>query len=171
MAPSTISPAGLGGEVAYYFTETLGIGVSGEFMFSGSPPPPSPSQWPLQQTAWSSELDVTSTFLSFPLGSLTLDLYATCGVGAISTRPVPVIEPSRVYPYSVSVEFAPALGFRLFATRSLTTSFEVRDAIYEGKTESKSTGTTVPLSAPNDAYGPNQLINRLELGIRVGYWI
>ena len=127
--------------------------------------------WPLQQTAWSTELDVTRAFVSLPLSSLTLDFYATFGVGAISMRPVPEIQPSRVYPYSVAIESAPALGIRLFATRSIAVSFEVRDAIYFGKTESQTTGTTLPLEAPTDPYGPNQLGNRLELGLSVGYWI
>jgi outer membrane beta-barrel protein len=60
------------------------------------------------------------------------DAYVLGGVGVMSTRPVPVVDPEfRTFDYSMKLSMVnPGIGFRVFVSKWLTVFAEMRDYIY-----------------------------------------
>lgn len=165
-----VSHTGPGLNANFYITNVFAIGLNGNF-YSGLN---SDSDFnfqtrratrvavPLNEYSWSAALNFTyvpvyGKFAGFGSFIFSYDLYATGGVGAISTRPIPVIDPdNRKFDFDPKVCFNLGIGLRVFITRWLAITGEIRDYIYPEKLENLSiaTGSTTNPQDPNSPSNP-----------------
>ncbi len=100
------------------------------------------------------------------------DGYIVGGIGAISTRPVAVVDPeNRNFNWKTKVAFNGGVGLRVFFNRWLAAFLEVRDYVYNEQLEDTSvTGKpyvsgpniTGTVRDPNTWYGQNSLTNAVQ---------
>lgn len=59
------------------------------------------------------------------------DMYLTAGVGIMRSRPIPAIDPEvRTFDWNTAIMFDAGLGFRVFLSRSVAITLELRNFIY-----------------------------------------
>ncbi len=166
-----VSHSGPGINANFYITNVFAVGLNGNF-YSGLN---SDSDFnfqtrratrvavPLTEYSWSAALNFTyvpvyGKFAGFGSFIFSYDLYATGGVGAISTRPIPVIDPdNRKFDFDIKVAFNLGIGLRIFLTRWLALTAELRDYIYPEKLESLhiAPGAIVGPADPNYSSSPS----------------
>src|SRR5262249_47091388 len=127
---------------------------------------------PLTEYSWSAALNFTyvpvyGKFAAFGSFIFSYDLYATAGVGAISTRPIPVIDPdNRKFDFAPKVCFNLGVGLRIFVTRWLAITGEIRDYIYPEQLEAL-TIATGPVGKPSDPTSPANPKTWLQDGVDI----
>lgn len=83
------------------------------------------------------------------------DGYVVGGVGAMSTRPIAVVDPeNRGFQFKTKVAFNAGLGLRVFFNRWLAAFLEVRDYIYNEQLEN--TSVARPATDPRNTTGTNR---------------
>lgn len=145
-----VSHPGPGLALNFYISNVLAVGVNGNF-YSGLN---SDSEFnfqnrraarvsnPINEYSWNANLNFTyvpiyGKFSTFSKFIFHYDIYAVAGVGMMSTRPIPVIDPdNRQFGYSPKIAFNAGVGLRIFFTRWLAANLELRDYIYPEKLES-----------------------------------
>ena len=175
-----VSHPGPGLNANFYITNVFAIGLNGNF-YSGLN---SDSDFnfqtrratrvavPLNEYSWSAALNFTyvpvyGKFAGFGSFIFSYDLYATAGVGAISTRPIPVIDPdNRKFDFDPKVCFNLGIGLRIFVTRWLAITGEIRDYIYPEKLENLSIANG-PIGNPNDPNSPSNPKTWLQDGVDI----
>jgi outer membrane beta-barrel protein len=139
-----VSHPGPGLNANFYITNVFAVGLNGNFYDGLNSPSDFNFQTrrstrvavPLNEYQWSAALNFTyvpvyGKFAGFGSFIFSYDLYATGGVGAISTRPIPVIDPdNRTFSFVPKVCFNLGIGLRVFLTRWLAVTGEIRDYIY-----------------------------------------
>ncbi len=156
-----VSHPGPGLALNYYITNVLAVGVNGN-LYSGLN---ADSDFnfqnrraarvsnPINEYSWNANVNFTyvpiyGKFSTFSKFIFHYDIYAVAGVGAISTRPIPVIDPdNRKFDYSPKIAFNAGLGMRIFFTRWLAANLELRDYAYIEKLESLTVDTVDPSNA------------------------
>ena len=135
---------------------------------------------PLTEYDWGAALNFTyvpayGTFAGFGDFIFHYDAYVVGGVGAISTRPIPVIDPdNRTFDFEPKLAFNAGIGFRVFFTRWFAAILEVRDYIFSDRLENDDTSV---LAAPNDPlnkdnwYGDNSLTNAVQAQLGVAIFL
>jgi outer membrane beta-barrel protein len=134
----------------YYITQVLAVGVNGNWY--GGLNAPSDFNFqnrraalisaPLTEYQYSGDLNFTyvpmyGKFAGFGDFIFHYDAFVDGGVGVISTRPIPVIDPdNRKFNWNNYVNFDVGIGFRIFFSRWLAAVLEVRDIMYFEKIES-----------------------------------
>jgi outer membrane beta-barrel protein len=59
------------------------------------------------------------------------DMYLTAGVGIMRSRPIPAIDPEvRTFDWNTAIMFDAGIGFRVFLSRSVAITLELRNFIY-----------------------------------------
>lgn len=59
------------------------------------------------------------------------DMYLTAGVGIMRSRPIPAIDPEvRTFDWNTAIMFDAGIGFRVFVSRSVAITLELRNFIY-----------------------------------------
>lgn len=139
-APNSATGAFLGGDVAYHYNQLLAIRIDGAsfspFNASGQ------ARWPVNEAEWQLGLALAFVPIYARWGANGADnrfeLYFVGGAGAIATRPVSVVDPTNRHFTSDNIGLAATagVGARVFVTRSMAVSLEVRDVIYNEKQES-----------------------------------
>lgn len=83
------------------------------------------------------------------------DMYLTAGVGIMRSRPIPAIDPEvRTFDWNTAIMFDAGLGFRVFLSRAVAITLELRNFIYPELLENVSTNF---LESGRDAQGrPSQ---------------
>jgi outer membrane beta-barrel protein len=92
------------------------------------------------------------------------DLYLVAGAGAISTRPIAVIDPdNRFFDFKTKLAFNAGLGARIFFNRWFAAILEIRDYIFQEELESL-VAYDIPEEASDTAnwYGANELTNNVQ---------
>ena len=153
-----VSHPGPGLAVNFYITNVLAIGINGN-LYAGLN---SDSDFnfqnrraarvanPINEYSWNANVNFTyvpiyGKFSTFSKFIFHYDIYAVGGVGAISTRPIPVIDPdNRQFSYTPKIAFNLGVGLRIFFTRWLAANLELRDYLYPEKLESLSVSKTNP---------------------------
>jgi outer membrane beta-barrel protein len=101
------------------------------------------------------------------------DAYVVGGVGALSTRPVPIIDPdNRNFSYKTKLAFNAGIGLRIFFNRWFAGVLEVRDYIFNDKLENLSIPTTV--KAQQDSanwYGDSKLTNNVQAQVGISIFL
>jgi outer membrane beta-barrel protein len=99
------------------------------------------------------------------------DAYLVGGVGAISTRPIPIIDPdNRSFSFKPKVDFDVGIGLRIFFNRWFAAILEVRDYIYSEQLEALTISQTAPANA-STWYGSNQLTNDVQAQVGVSIFL
>ena len=133
----------------YYITNVLAVGINGNYYrpfnsdkeFNAQVRRSARVAVPLNEYDWSAALNFTyvpayGKFAGFGDFIFHYDAYVVGGVGAISTRPIAVIDPdNRNFEYEPKLAFNAGLGLRIFFNRWFAAILEVRDYIYNEKLE------------------------------------
>ena len=81
------------------------------------------------------------------------DMYLTAGVGIMRTRPIAAVDPEvRSFDWNTRILFDAGLGFRVFLSRSVAITAELRNFIYPELLEN--TSTNLPETGSNTPGGP-----------------
>ena len=173
-----VSHPGPGLNANFYITNVFAVGLNGNFYsglngdsdFNFQTRRAARVAVPLTEYSWSAALNFTyvpvyGKFAGFGSFIFSYDLYATAGVGAISTRPIPVIDPdNRKFDFSIKVCFNLGIGLRIFLTRWLAVTGEIRDYIYPEQLEN-TTVASGPVGQPTNPNSPSNPNTWLENGI------
>jgi len=175
-----VGHSGPGLALNFWITNVLAAGLSGNYY----EPFNSDSQFnfqtrraarisvPLTEYRWNANLNFTYTpiigkFSGFGDFIFQYDAYVVGGVGVISTRPIPVIDPdNRAFNWTTNIAFNAGLGLHIFFNRWLAATLEVRDYVFNDKLEN----TNIVVGSeqnPSTWYGETQLTNNVQaqLGI------
>jgi len=116
---------------------------------------------PITEYQWNANANVTlvpayGKFAAFSNFIFHYDFYFTLGAGAISTRPIAVVDPdNRTFAFTVKPTFGGAMGIRIFFTRYLAAMLEVRDYIFWEDLENPSIATGFSSAGKPLAQDPN----------------
>jgi outer membrane beta-barrel protein len=165
----------------YYVTNVLAIGINGGYYFNSDKTFNAQTRRaarvavPLTEYLWQAALNFTyvpmyGKFAGFSDFIFHYDVYMVGGVGAITSRPIPVVDPdNRSFKWgSPKVDFNVGIGLRIFFNRWFAADLEVRDYIFQDKLEN----TQVVLTNKQDSntwYGDNKITNNVQaqLGISI----
>jgi len=135
--------------INYYITNVLAVGVNGNYYrpfnvdseFNAQVRRAARIAVPLTEYDWSAALNFTyvpayGKFAGFGDFIFHYDAYIVGGVGAISTRPIAVIDPdNRNFEFEPKLAFNAGIGLRIFFNRWFAAMLEVRDYIFNDKLE------------------------------------
>jgi len=152
----------------YYITNVLAIGINGQYYepfnvdkaFNAQVRRAARVAVPLTEYQWGAALNFTyvpayGKFAGFGDFIFHYDAYVVGGVGAMSVRPIPVIDPdNRNFDYQTKLAFNAGIGVRIFFNKWFAAVLEVRDYVFNDKLESL-TVSKVPGPGPNGAGNPN----------------
>jgi outer membrane beta-barrel protein len=138
---------GLG--INFYITEVLAVGVNGNYYepfnvdkeFNFQVRRAARVSVPLTEYQWGAGLNFTympalGKFAGFGDFIFQYEAYIVGGVGAISTRPIPVIDPdNRNFTFEPKIAFNAGLGLKIFFNRWFAVVTEVRDYIFNDQLE------------------------------------
>jgi outer membrane beta-barrel protein len=190
-----VSHPGPGLDLKYYVTNVLAIGLNGNWYgglngdsdFNFENRRAAHISVPLNEYQWGANLNFTyvpvyGKFAGFNEFIFSYDLYLVGGVGAISTRPISVIDPdNRTFQFQPNVDVDLGIGLRIFLNRWFGVTLEIRDYIYNEKLENTCiVGQPAPSPVPEgcnlgnagdtaqtqaDWYGENKLTNNVQAQI------
>lgn len=159
-----VSHVGPGLALNYYISHVLAVGINGnlyaglngdsEFNFQHRRA--TRVAVPLNEYQWSAALNFTyvpvyGKFSGFKAFIFWYDIYAIAGVGALSTRPIPVIDPdNRRFDFEPKLAFNIGTGLRIFFNRWFAANLELRDYIYPEKLEALTIASGVGGLKPTD---------------------
>lgn len=173
------SGPGLG--LNYWITNVLAAGVSGNYYepfntdsdFNFQTRRAARVSVPLTEYQWNANLNFTYTpmlgkFSGFDNFIFQYDAYVVGGVGAISTRPIPVIDPdNRGFDWETKVAFNAGLGLHIFFNRWLAATLEVRDYIFNDTLENVDDLVEGSLRDTETWTGDTQLTHNVQAQIGV----
>jgi outer membrane beta-barrel protein len=165
----------------YYITNVLAIGLNGEYYapfnvdksFNAEIRRAARVSVPLTEYQWGAALNFTyvpayGKFAGFGDFIFHYDAYVVGGVGAISVRPIPVIDPdNRNFAFEPKLAFNAGVGLRIFFNRWFAAVIEVRDYVFNDKLENL-TVSTIPGNGPGAVgdsktwYGETSLTNNVQ---------
>ncbi len=175
-----VAHPGPGLALNYWITNVLAAGISGNYYepfnseseFNFQTRRATRISVPLTEYRWNANLNFTYTpiigkFSGFGDFIFQYDLYVVGGVGLISTRPIPVIDPdNRGFDWDTNIAFNAGLGLHIFFNRWLAATLEVRDYVFNDQLEN----TQIPPGSEQDPstwYGETQLTNNVQAQVGV----
>lgn len=167
---------GPGVALNYYITNVLAIGANFRYYapfnvdstFNGQVRRAARVAVPLNEYQWGASLDFSyvfayGKFAGFGDFIFEYDAYVMGGVGALSTRPIAVIDPdNRNFEYEPKLAFDAGLGLRVFFSRWFAINFAVKDYLYNEKLENLQTNEVEP-GKKSDWLGNNSFTQNVEL--------
>jgi len=175
-----ITHNGLGGELAYWLTDVLAVGVEGQyFQHSFNETYDLVARQArrlptLNDYKWSAALDfhyvpVYGKFAVLDRHLVTWEVMFTAGVGAGQSE---VIPRDPKYPGFTTLLISPNVGatMRFFLAKWLTVNVGVRDYMFIDKFEPLDR-TMYPTSALASDHADSQFINNIMFQVGVGFWI
>lgn len=170
--------------INYYITNVLAIGVNGSYYqpfnvdseFNVDVRRAARVGVPLTEYQWGAALNFTyvpayGKFAGFGDFIFNYDAYIVGGVGALSTRPIPVIDPdNRNFDWRPKLAFNAGIGLRIFFTRWLAATLEVRDYVFNDELEALTIDNADPTN--EDAwYGENRITNNVQAQLGVSIFL
>ncbi len=161
-----VSHTAIGLQTNFYITNVIGVGLNGNFYFN------SPSSFNFEtsraarigQSITEYQWNANANFLYVPAyGKFAgfsdfifhYDLYLLGGVGAISTRPIAVVDPdNRTFDWKPKVTFNVGLGLRIFFNRWFAFTAELRDYIFFDELENQTIAQGVDADGTPRAQDP-----------------
>ncbi|HEY3667261.1 MAG TPA: outer membrane beta-barrel domain-containing protein [Polyangiaceae bacterium] len=167
----------------YYITNVLAIGVNGEYYapfnvdqsFNAQVRRASRVAVPLTEYQWGAALNFTyvpayGKFAGFGDFIFHYDAYVVGGVGAVSVRPIPVVDPdNRNFSFEPKLAFNAGIGLRIFFNRWFAVVAEVRDYVFNDKLENLAVATNA--QDKNTWYGETSLTNNVQLQFGASFFI
>jgi len=158
-----VSHDGPGLAMNFYITNVLAIGVNGNFYqglnaisaFNLQTSRAARIGEPINEYQWSADANFTyvpayGKFAGFGDFIFHYDVFLVGGVGAISTRPIAVVDPdNRTFTFSPKVNGKIGGGLRIFFNRWLAAVVEVSDYIYPEQLESLTVATGLSPTTTN----------------------
>lgn len=182
-----VSHPGPGLALNYYITNVLAVGVNGNWYgglnvdsdFNFQNRRAARVAVPLNEYQWAAALNFTYVPMygkfSSSFGSFIFqwESYVVGGVGAISTRPIPVIDPdNRNFSFKPKVDFNAGLGIRVFLNRWLAATVEIRDYIYNEQLEALTVAPTQQQQQDQGTwFGENRLTNNVQAQLGVSIFL
>jgi outer membrane beta-barrel protein len=172
----------LGGELAYYLTDVLAVGVEGQYYVHSFREPfdlvaRQARRLPtLNQYNWSAALDfhyvpVYGKFAIFDHNLVTWEAFFTAGIGAGQSEVVPR---DTKFPGFTNLLIMPNVGasMRFFLAKWVTVSLGIRDYVFFDHFEPNNRSETMFATA-SDAkdHSDGSLINNVMFQIGVSFWI
>lgn len=168
----------------YYVTEALAVGINGNYYrpfnsdseFNAQVRRAARVGVPLTEYDWGAALNFTyvpanGKFAGFGDFIFHYDAYVVGGVGAISTRPIPVIDPeNRNFQFEPKFAFNAGIGLKIFFNRWFAAVLEVRDYIFLDKLENLEENTADP-GDKDSWYGDSSLTNNVQAQLGVSVFI
>ncbi len=167
----------------YYITNVLAIGLGGGYYFNNDSTFNAQTRRaarvavPLTEYQWQGALNFTyvpmyGKFAGFSDFIFHYDAYIVGGVGAISTRPIAVVDPdNRSFKWgSPKVDFNIGIGLRVFLNRWFAIDLEMRDYIFIDKLEN----TAIVIGRETDQatwYDQNKLTNAVQAQVGVSIFL
>jgi outer membrane beta-barrel protein len=161
----------------FWITNVLAVGVNGNYYgpfnsdsaFNFQTRRAARVNVPLTEYNWGAALNFTyapilGKFAAFGDFIFQYDGYVVGGVGAISTKPIPVIDPdNRFFDYKTKLAFNAGIGIHIFFNRWFAATLEVRDYIFNDQLEA----TKVDVNPTNKAawVGEKTLTNDVQAQI------
>lgn len=144
-----VSHPGPGLSLNYYISNVLAIGINGNYYrwfnidsdFNAQVRRAARVSVPLTEYDWSAALNFTyvpayGKFAGFGDFIFHYDAYIVAGVGALSSRPIPVIDPdNRNFEFEPKIAFNAGIGLRIFLSRWFAATLEIRDYVFNDKLE------------------------------------
>jgi len=174
------SGPGLG--LNFWITNVLAAGISGNYYepfnsdseFNFQTRRAARVSVPLTEYRWNANLNFTYTpiigkFSGFGDFIFQYDAYVVGGVGVISPRPIPVIDPdNRGFNWETNIAFNAGIGLHIFFNRWLAATLEVRDYVFNDQLEN----TEIVVGSEQDQStwrGETQLTNNVQaqMGIAI----
>ena len=181
-----VSHPGPGLALNYYITNVLAVGANFNYYqpfnvdseFNAQVRRAARVGVPLTEYNWGAALNFTyvpayGKFAGFGDFIFHYDAYVVGGVGAISTRPIPVIDPdNRNFEWENRIAFNAGLGLRIFFNRWFAATMEVRDYVFNDKLEN----TEIPATQADQQkeenwYGESKLTNAVQAQVGVSIFI
>jgi len=167
----------------FYVTNVLAIGIGGGYYlnndskFNAQTRRAARVAVPLTEYQWQAALNFTyvpmyGKFAGFSDFIFHYDAYIVGGVGAISTRPIAVVDPdNRSFKWGdPKVDFNIGIGLRVFLNRWFAFDLEVRDYIFIDKLEN--TAIIAGREAdPTTWFGENKLTNAVQAQVGVSIFL
>lgn len=168
----------------YYITNVLAIGVNGGYHFNSDQPFNATTRRaarvavPLTEYQWDAALNFTyvpmyGKFAGFGDFIFHYDAYVVGGLGAVSTRPIAVVDPdNRTFKYEPKLAFNAGIGVRVFFNRWLAAVLEVRDYIFPDKLESLSIDPN-PAKRSDEGtwYGDSKITNNVQAQVGIAVFL
>jgi len=167
----------------YYITNVLAIGLGGGYYFNNDSKFNAQTRRaarvavPLTEYQWQGALNFTyvpmyGKFAGFSDFIFHYDAYIVGGVGAISTRPIAVVDPdNRSFKWgSPKVDFNIGIGLRVFLNRWFAIDLEMRDYIFIDKLEN----TLIVMGKETDQstwYDQTKLTNAVQAQVGVSIFL
>jgi outer membrane beta-barrel protein len=137
----------------YWITNVLAVGLNGSFYrpfntdsaFNYQTRRAARIGVPLTEYEWAAALNFTyapvmGKFSGFGDFIFQYDAYVVGGVGGISTRPVPILDPdNRFYDFKPKLAFNAGVGVHIFFNRWFAATLEIRDYIFNDELENTCT--------------------------------
>jgi hypothetical protein len=175
IAGGSASPNALGGSLDVYITEAFALGadIADYAPFNVWRPPPLERT---NETQWMATLRATLILLQGSPRSWLPEVYLLGGGGLISTRPIPVVDPNRLFMFQPRLALDAGVGVRWFITRALVLGVEAHDTIYNEHLENSRVARPNPLwpqpmantaQDPSTWFGENQLTHRIHADLGV----
>ena len=179
-----VSHPGPGLAINYYITNVLAVGVNGNYYqpfnidsdFNADVRRAARVGVPLTEYQWSAALNFTyvpayGKFAGFGDFIFHYDAYVLGGVGALSSRPIPVFDPdNRNFDWRPKLAFDAGFGLRVFFNRWFAAVIEVRDWIFNDELENLNVVETDPENQDN-WYGDKKITNNVQLQLGVSIFI
>src|SRR5260221_2686235 len=167
----------------YYITNVLAIGLGGGYYFNNDSKFNAQTRRaarvavPLTEYQWQAALNFTYVPMYGKVAGFSdfifhYDAYIVGGVGAISTRPIAVVDPdNRAFKWGdPKVDFNIGIGLRVFLNRWFAFDLEVRDYIFIDKLEN--TAIIAGREAdPTTWFGENKLTNAVQAQVGVSIFL
>jgi len=166
----------------FYVTNVLAVGISGGYYFNNDSTFNFQTRRaarvavPLTEYQWQAALNFTyvpmyGKFAGFSDFIFHYDAYIVGGVGAISTRPIAVVDPdNRSFAFDKpKIAFNAGIGLRIFFNRWFAGTLEVRDYIFLDRLEATEVAD-VPTD-PDTWYGETKLTNNVQAQVGVSIFL
>src|SRR4051812_7333516 len=172
----------IGGELAYYLTDVLAVGVEGQYYAHSFQEPydlvaRQARRLPtLNQYKWSAALDfhyvpIYGKFAILDHQLVTWESFFTAGIGAGESEVVPR---DTKFPGFTNLLIMPNVGasMRFFITKWITVNLGIRDYIFYDHFEPRNRSETMfPTSALAKDHAEGSLINNLMFQVGVSFWV
>ncbi len=180
-----VNHPGPGIAVNYYITNVLAIGANFRYYspfnndskFNGQVRRAARVAVPLNEYEWGASLDFSyvfayGKFAGFGDFIFEYDAYVLGGVGALSTRPIAVIDPdNRNFSYKPKLAVDAGLGLRIFFTRWFALNVAVKDYIYPEKLENLDVDEVTPGDSSRWLSSSPKLTNNVELQLGLSIFV
>lgn len=180
-----VSHPGVGVALNYYITEVMAVGINGQYYqpfnvdsdFNAQVRRAARVGVPLTEYQWGAAANFTyvpanGKFSGFQNFIFHYDVYVVGGIGALSTRPIPVIDPDyRTFDYSPKVAFNAGLGLKIFLNRWFAAVLEVRDYIFLDELENLEIANGAERENPDTWVDQTTLTNNVQAQLGVSVFI